>query len=60
MLCSRDEVEGFINVISGIHKQDSIFIGGDINRHVGRNADGYGGIHGGMRFGTRNAEGRGF
>ena len=25
--------------------------------HVGRDADGYGGVQGGMGFGTRNAEG---
>ena len=29
-----------------------------MNGHVGRDADGYGGVHGGMGFGTRNAEGR--
>ena len=28
-----------------------------MNGHVGRDADGYGGVHGGMKFGTRNAEG---
>ena len=28
-----------------------------MNGHVGRDADGYGGVHGGMEFGTRNAEG---
>ena len=32
-------------------------IGSDMNGHVGRDADGYGGVHGGMGFGTRNAEG---
>ena len=42
---------------SGIPKQESIFIGSDMNGHVGRDADGYGGVHGGMGFGTRNAEG---
>ena len=47
----------FINVLSGIPKQESIFIGSDMNDHVGRDADGYGGVHGGMGFGTRNAEG---
>ena len=44
-------------VLSGIPKQESIFIGGDMNAHVGRDADGYGGVHGGMGFGTINAEG---
>ena len=28
-----------------------------MNGHVGRDADGYGGVHGGMGFGTRIAEG---
>ena len=28
-----------------------------MNGHVGRDADGYGGVHGGMGFGTRDAEG---
>ena len=28
-----------------------------MNGHVGRDADGYGSVHGGMGFGTRNAEG---
>ena len=37
--------------------QDSIFIGSDLNGHVARDADGYVGVHGGMGFGTRNAEG---
>ena len=37
--------------------QESIFIGSDMNDHLGRDADGYGGVHGGMGFGTRNAEG---
>ena len=44
-------------MLSGISKQDSIFIGSDLNGNVGRDADGYGGVHVGMRFGTRNADG---
>ena len=43
-------------MLSGIPKQESIFIGSDMNGHVGRDSDGYGGVHGGMGFGTRNAE----
>ena len=45
--------DSFIIVLSGIPKQESIFIGSDMNGHVGRDSDGYGG----MGFGTRNAEG---
>ena len=43
-------------MLSGIPKQESIFIGSDMNSHVGRDA-GYGGVHGGIGFGTRDAEG---
>ena len=46
-----------IIVLSGIPMQDIIFIGSHLNGHVGRDADGYGGVHGGMWFDTRNAEG---
>ena len=49
--------DSFIIVLSGILKQEIIFIGSDLNGHVGRDADGYGGIHGGMGFGTRNGKG---
>ena len=49
--------DSFIIVLFEIPKQESIFIGSDMNGHVGRDADGYGGVHGGMGFGTRNAEG---
>ena len=42
-----------------IHVGDNevVMIGGDFNGHVGRNADGYEGVHGGHGFGTRNREG---
>ena len=43
--------DSFIIVLSVIPKQDSICIGSDMNGHVGRDADGYGGVHGGMGFG---------
>ena len=48
--------DSFIIMLSGIHKQENILIGSDMNGHVGRDADGYGGVHNGMAFGTRNAE----
>ena len=53
----EDSWDSFIIELSGIPKQESIFIGSDMNGYVGRDADGYGGVHGGMGFGTRNAEG---
>ena len=40
--------------------KDSIVMGSNLNDHVGRDADGYGGVHGGMGFGTRNVEGERF
>ena len=49
--------DSFIIVLSVIPRQENIFIGSDMNDHVGRDADGYGGVHGGVGFGTRNAEG---
>ena len=49
--------DSFIIVLSGIPKQEIIFIGSNMNGHVGRDADGYSGVHAGMGFGTRNAEG---
>ena len=49
--------DSFIIVLSGIPKQESICIGSDMNGHVGRDVDGYGGVHGAMGFGIRNAEG---
>ena len=33
--------DSFIIVLSGIPKQENIFIGSDMNGHVGRDADGY-------------------
>ena len=42
--------DSFIIMISGIPKQDSICIASDTNGHIGRDADGYGGVHGVMGF----------
>ncbi|GJZ32300.1 retrovirus-related pol polyprotein LINE-1 [Tanacetum coccineum] len=35
-----------------------LFIGGDLNGHIGSAADGYAGVHGGFGFGARMREGR--
>ena len=43
-------------VLSEIPTQYIICIGSDQTGYVGRDADGYGGVHGGMGFGTRNAD----
>ena len=50
-------LKSFIIGLSGIPKQYNIFTGSDMNGHVGRDADGYGGVHGGIGFGTGNTEG---
>ena len=34
-----------------------LFVRGDFNGHIGKNADGYEGVHGGREFGRRNLEG---
>ena len=34
-----------------------VIIGGDLNGHVGREANGYDGVHGGCGYGIRNVEG---
>ena len=56
LIAEKDDFwDSFIIVLSGIHKQDSIFIGND--GYVGRDTDIYGSAHGGMEFGTRNPKG---
>ena len=45
-------------MLSRIPKQDSIFICSDLIGHVGRDADGYGGIHGDMGFRTKTLKAR--
>eukprot|EP00057_Strongylocentrotus_purpuratus_P003042 XP_003725801.1 PREDICTED: uncharacterized protein LOC100892561 [Strongylocentrotus purpuratus] len=44
-------------IVANIPDKESIIIGGDLNGHVGKLADGYQGAHGGMGFGRRNTEG---
>jgi hypothetical protein len=44
-------------VISGIDDREGMVLCGDLNCHVGANADGFGDVHGGNGFGLRNVEG---
>ena len=44
-------------VLSEITTNESLFVCGDMNGHVGKEADGYHGVHGGNGFGSRNMEG---
>ena len=52
--------DSFIIVLSGIPNQESIFLGSDMNGHVGRVVDGYGGVHGGMVLVQETLKVRGF
>jgi hypothetical protein len=46
-----------LKVVSGLHEEENLFIGGDMNGHVGSETDGFTGVHGGHGFGQRNLEG---
>ena len=43
-------------LIEGIKKTERIMLGGDLNGHVGKESDGYEGVHGGQGYGMINAE----
>ena len=43
-----------MEVLSGIPPGEDVVIAGDINGHMGVEADGYEDVHGGMGYGTRN------
>ena len=43
--------------MSEISDSEKLVVCGDLNAHVGVNADGFGMVHGGNGFGERNLEG---
>ena len=45
------------DLLISIKDEESVFVGGDMNGHVGTNSDGYQGVHGGYGYGLRNPEG---
>ncbi|KAM2865587.1 hypothetical protein COP2_021752 [Malus domestica] len=45
------------DLVQGIAHTEKLFIGGDLNGHVGRETGNYGGFHGGHGFGERNEDG---
>ncbi|KAM1176204.1 hypothetical protein ACFX19_029118 [Malus domestica] len=45
------------DLVQGIAQTEKLFIGGDLNGHVGRETSNYGGFHGGHGFGERNEDG---
>lgn len=47
----------FNNLLSGISSEEKLFIGGDLNGHVGGSNDSYEDCHGGFGLGTRNEAG---
>ena len=44
-------------VLSSVEAKEQLIVCGDMNGHVGAQADGYEGVHGGYGFGSRNVEG---
>ncbi|XP_050133100.1 uncharacterized protein LOC126609148, partial [Malus sylvestris] len=45
------------DLVQGIAQTEKLFIGGDLNGHVGRETDNYGGFHSGHGFGEINEDG---
>jgi hypothetical protein len=46
-------------LVSSVPISKKLFIGGDLNGHVGSNRVGFDGVHGGFGYGSRNQEGEG-
>jgi hypothetical protein len=46
-------------LVSSVSISERLFIGGDLNGHVGSNRVGFDGVHGGFRYGSRKQEGEG-
>ena len=44
-------------VLAGIDPREELIVGGDMNGHTGRKADGFEEVHGGEGYGDRNMEG---
>jgi len=54
----EEQKENFWNeLLSCIPQNEMVVLAGDMNGHVGSNCVGYDGMHGGYRFGDRNADG---
>jgi hypothetical protein len=51
--------EEFGSLISSVPISEKLFIGGDLNGHVGSTRVGFNGVHGGFGYGSRNQEGEG-
>ncbi|AQK49513.1 Retrovirus-related Pol polyprotein LINE-1 [Zea mays] len=53
----REFWEGLEDMVSSVPVGEKLFIGGDLNGHVGISSTSFEGVHGGFDFGTRNQEG---
>jgi hypothetical protein len=51
--------EQFDGLVSSVPISEKLFIGGDLNGHVGSTRVGFDGVHGGFGYGSRNQEGEG-
>ncbi|CAN6703671.1 unnamed protein product [Malus baccata var. baccata] len=49
--------EDLEDLVQGIAQTEKVFIGGDLNGHVGKETGNYGSFHGGHGFGERNKDG---
>ena len=43
-------------MVRAIPSSEKLFIGGDLNGHVGMSSAGFEAVHGGFRYGSRNQE----
>jgi hypothetical protein len=50
----REFWEGLEDMVSSVSVGEKLFIGGDLNGHVGTSSTNFEGVHGGFSFGTRN------
>lgn len=46
-----------VQLLSVVDADESIFVGGDLNGHVGKESEGFKGVHGGHGYGKKNMEG---
>jgi hypothetical protein len=46
-------------LVSSVPLSEKLFIGGDLNEHVGSTRVGFDGVHGGFGYGSRNQKGEG-
>jgi hypothetical protein len=56
-IIKRQFWEQLDTLVSSASISEKLFIGGDLNGHVGSTRVGFDGIHGGFRYGSRNQEG---